>query len=132
MKHVVITGGSRGIGAAAVRLFAARGERVWFFYEKSRDEAEALARETGAEPVCCDVADEAAVARAFGRIPDTDVLVLCAGIAHYGLISQITPVRRSHMGVSENRYMSSLAVRPSRPGIRAVVPSLLSTANAPA
>ena len=91
MKHVVITGGSRGIGAAAVRLFAARGERVWFFYEKSRDEAEALARETGAEPVCCDVADEAAVARAFGRIPDTDVLVLCAGIAHYGLISQITP-----------------------------------------
>ena len=48
------------------------------------------------------------------------------------IISQITPVRRSHMGVSENRYMSSLAVRPSRPGIRAVVPSFLSTANAPA
>ena len=33
MQNVVITGGSRGIGAAAVRLFSGRGDRVWFLYE---------------------------------------------------------------------------------------------------
>ena len=34
MSHVLITGGSRGIGAAAVELFAQRGDRVTFLYEK--------------------------------------------------------------------------------------------------
>ena len=32
--NIVITGGSRGIGAACVRLFAARGDSVSFLYEK--------------------------------------------------------------------------------------------------
>ena len=54
MKHVLITGGSRGIGAAAVRLLAARGDRVWFLYEKNDAAAAAIARETGAEPIRCD------------------------------------------------------------------------------
>lgn len=49
MKTVVITGGSRGIGAAAVRLFAGRGARVWFLYEKNHEAARAVARETGAQ-----------------------------------------------------------------------------------
>ena len=34
MSNVVITGGSRGIGAAAVELFAAKGHQVTFLYEK--------------------------------------------------------------------------------------------------
>ena len=61
MSTVVITGGSRGIGAAAVRLFAARGDRVWFLYEKNHEAAQAVAQQTGAQPICCDVADAAAV-----------------------------------------------------------------------
>ena len=52
MKTVVITGGSRGIGAAAVRLFAGRGARVWFLYEKNHEAARAVARETGAQALC--------------------------------------------------------------------------------
>ena len=61
MQNVVITGGSRGIGAAAVRLFSGRGDRVWFLYEKNHAAAEAVARETGAQAICCDVSDEEAV-----------------------------------------------------------------------
>ena len=89
--NVLITGGSRGIGAAAVRLFAARGDRVWFFYEKSHEKAQSLCRETGAAAICCDVADEAAVTAAFRELPALDALICNAGIAHYGLISDITP-----------------------------------------
>ena len=43
MKTVVITGGSRGIGAAAVEAFAARGDRVYFLYEKEHEAAKAVA-----------------------------------------------------------------------------------------
>lgn len=90
MSSVVITGGSRGIGAAAVELFAARGDRVFFLYEKSAAAAEALAAKTGATAVCCDVSDRLSVRQAFRQIPEVDILVCCAGIAHYGLISQIS------------------------------------------
>ena len=78
--NVVITGGSRGIGAAAVRLFARRGDRVWFLYEKNDDAARAVAAETGAQPIRCDVADEARVTEALSAIPDVDVLINNAGI----------------------------------------------------
>ena len=51
MASVLITGGSRGIGAAAVRAFAARGDRVTFFYEKNHESARRIAEETGATAV---------------------------------------------------------------------------------
>jgi len=86
MKTVVITGGSRGIGAAAVELFAARGDRVYFLYEKDHAAAAAVAEKTGAIPICCDVADGQAVTAAFARIPEVDVLICNAGICHYGLM----------------------------------------------
>lgn len=89
--NVLISGGSRGIGAAAVREFSARGDRVWFLYEKSHELAASLARETGAAAICCDVADEAQVKAAFAGVPELDVLVCNAGIAHFGLISEISP-----------------------------------------
>ena len=89
--NILITGGSRGIGAAAVRLFSARGDRVWFLYEKSAAQAEALSLETGAVGIRCDVADETAVLDAFRDLPPLDGLICNAGIAHYGLISEISP-----------------------------------------
>ena len=89
MSNVVITGGSRGIGAAAVELFAARGDRVWFLYEKNHEAAAAVAERTGATPVCCDVADGAAVREAFRKIPQVDILICNAGIVHYGLMSMM-------------------------------------------
>ena len=89
MSTVVITGGSRGIGAAAVKLFAQKGHRVYFLYEKEHEAAKAVSDATGAEAICCDVADGAAVKAAFERIPAVDVLICNAGIVHVGLLSQM-------------------------------------------
>ena len=89
MKTVVITGGSRGIGAAAVKAFANRGDQVFFLYEKEHEAAKAVAKETGATAICCDVADSSAVKEAFSQIPDVDILICNAGICHYGLMSQM-------------------------------------------
>lgn len=85
----VITGGSRGIGAAAVEVFTARGDRVYFLYEKEHEAARAVADRTGAEAICCDVADSEAVKAAFARIGNVDVLVNNAGICYYGLMSSM-------------------------------------------
>lgn len=90
MSTVVITGGSRGIGAAAVELFAGRGDRVFFFYEKAHSAAQTVAAKTGAIPICCDVTDGQAVMEAFCQIGDLDILICNAGICHYGLMSQIS------------------------------------------
>ena len=89
MATVVITGGSRGIGAAAVKLFAEKGHCVYFLYEKEHDAAKAVAAATGATPICCDVADGAAVQAAFAQIPNVDILICNAGIVHVGLMSQM-------------------------------------------
>lgn len=85
----VITGGSRGIGAQAVRFFSSQGHEILFLYEKSHEAAQLLARQTGAQAVCCDVADKQAVSQALTGFGPVDVLINNAGIAHYGLISQI-------------------------------------------
>ena len=89
MANIVITGGSRGIGAAAVALFARYGHAVTFLYEKAHDAAAAVAAATGASAICCDVSDGEAVRAAFRQIGDVDVLVCNAGICHSGLMSMM-------------------------------------------
>lgn len=89
MQTVVITGGSRGIGAAAVEAFAARGDRVFFLYEKNQEAARTVAEKTGATPICCDVARGNQVKEAFAQIPDVDVLICNAGIMYFGILSQM-------------------------------------------
>ena len=87
MANVVITGGSRGIGAAAVALFAQRCDRVTFLYEKNHDAARAVTEKTGATAICCDVADKQAVEAAFRQIGDVDILICNAGIMHFAPIN---------------------------------------------
>ncbi len=93
MKSVVVTGGSRGIGRAAVELFARQGHRVWFLYEKEHAAAQAVAGATGAAAICCDVADKAAVEGAFREIGPVDILVCNAGICETGLMSMLSEER---------------------------------------
>lgn len=83
-KSVLVLGGSRGIGAAIVRRFAADGAKVTFTYAGSRDAAEQLARETGTTAVQTDSADRDAV---IARVRDSgplDVLVVNSGIGIFG------------------------------------------------
>jgi 3-oxoacyl-[acyl-carrier protein] reductase len=86
-KVALITGGSRGIGAATVRLFAAAGAKVAFTYNKAQSQAESLAQECG-QANCHAIAghlNDAESARAvvaqavqhFGRI---DILVANHGV----------------------------------------------------
>lgn len=89
MKHIVITGGSRGIGAAAVRAFCRAGWDVVFFYETSHDAARALECETGSRGICCDVADALAVEAAFRQLAPVDVLINNAGISRFGLLQEL-------------------------------------------
>ncbi len=86
-KVALITGGSRGIGAAAVRLFVAAGARVVFNYQKSRAEADTLVNACGASSCAAIQADlssaeaaEALVRGAVARFGALDVLVANHGI----------------------------------------------------
>ena len=94
-QSVLITGGSRGIGAACVRAFAARGCRVAFLYIRSDEAAALLSAETGALAVKADVADRDAVFAAVARVAEVngsiDCLVNNAGIAQFRLFTDITP-----------------------------------------
>ena len=117
MQNALITGGSRGIGAAAVRAFVRAGYAVSFFYEKNAAAAEALAAETGAVAIRCDVADTEAVARAVASLPPVDVLVNNAGISHVGLISQISP--------AEWDRLFAVNVKGIYNTVRAVLPAML-------
>jgi NAD(P)-dependent dehydrogenase (short-subunit alcohol dehydrogenase family) len=69
-KVLVVTGGSRGIGAATARLAAERGYAVCINYAKDRESAEKLAREIKAIAVQGDVANEADVVRLFKTVDE--------------------------------------------------------------
>ncbi len=94
--NVLITGGSRGIGAACVRAFCKRGDRVAFFYRaSSREVVERLENETGARGIQADVSDSHAVAEAVAQASQwlggsIDVLVNNAGVAQIKLFTDLT------------------------------------------
>lgn len=92
--RVVVTGGSKGIGADIARAFAERGAKV-AIVARNLERAQATAAELPGEAVAfaADVADEEAVARVFGEIAEAlggvDVLINNAGITRDKLLMQM-------------------------------------------
>ncbi len=95
-RTALISGGSRGIGAAAARAFWQKGYRVVVLYHNNEKAAQTLCAQLGADclAVACDVSVRAecfaavqCAEEAFGAV---DVLVCSAGIAQQALCTDIT------------------------------------------
>lgn len=95
MQTVLVSGGSRGIGAAVVRDLTARGLCCCFLYEKDEKAARQVQADTGASAIRCDVSDPVQVKRAVREariiMGKVEGLVCCAGTALKGLYTDITP-----------------------------------------
>ncbi len=85
-----MTGSSRGIGAATARRLAADGWDVIVHYFRSEEKALALATELGTIAVRADVRDPEQVTDMFRQIGTVDLLVCCAGIADFNLLSDVS------------------------------------------
>lgn len=98
-QTVLITGGSRGIGATCAVAFAKRGYRVIVNYNQNKKAAEAVCdqiRALGGVCMCvqADVSDEAQVQKMFAEAEGfggVDVLVNNAGIAAQAMLCDTTP-----------------------------------------
>ncbi len=93
-KVALITGASRGIGRAIVSALASDGWAVAINYKRSREAAEALARELGGIAVRADVGSSEQVAAMFSdveaKLGAVSLLVNNAGTSYYGLLSDMT------------------------------------------
>lgn len=120
-KHVVVTGGSSGIGLATAGLLAAREARLSLL-ARGADRLTAAAEELRAAGAqvdfrVLDVADAAAVAAVLGELGPCDVLVHCAGLARPGRFLELSDeVFREMIEVD---YFGTVHV------VRAVVPSMV-------
>lgn len=104
-KTALVTGASRGIGAAVARALAADGCRVAINYQSSQQQAQALADELGGLAVRADVSDPAQVQAMVDTVLDNfcqlDILVCNAGVAWQGLLQQMDDSAwRKLMGVN--------------------------------
>ncbi|MGN0400800.1 MAG: elongation factor P 5-aminopentanone reductase [Acetatifactor sp.] len=95
-KTVLITGASRGIGRAAAECFAKAGYRLFLTCNQSIGDLKVLADDLISQyGISCeifqtDMGCEADVAGLFQGIDELDVLVNNAGIAHIGLLTDMT------------------------------------------
>ncbi|OOG27803.1 NAD(P)-dependent oxidoreductase [Thioalkalivibrio denitrificans] len=111
-KVMIVTGGSRGIGAATVRLAASRGYTVCFTYLHSRDAADALVREVAdgggrAVAVASDVCSEADVIRLFEFV-DAELGTLSALVNNAGILEKQMRVEDMDAGRLERVFTTNI------------------------
>ncbi len=96
MKTVLITGASRGIGAAIAEKFSQGGYHTYITCAKDTESLYNLQKrlEESYNVPCtaipCDVSDAAAVDALFKALPPLDVLINNAGVSYFGLLSEMT------------------------------------------
>lgn len=108
-KVALISGGSRGIGAATVRMFAAAGAKVAFSYRSARSQADALAKECGAAvcyPIACDLnhseAARSLVAETVKHFGKLEILVANHGVWP----AEDVPIER----MSDQQWRSTMSI----------------------
>ena len=93
-KVALVTGGSRGIGAAIARELGSAGARVAVNYRSGKDAAEEIAAEIGGIALAANVGDPAEakelIERVESELGDVDVLVNNAGITRDTLIARMS------------------------------------------
>lgn len=127
MTHVIITGGSSGIGLALARVYAARGARISLLARSlpALEAAKAeLAKDPGEETILiesADVADEEQIVSAISRCEDAfgpcDILITSAGIVEPGRFETL-PSAAFHQQVQTNLFGSVHAVRAVYPAMK--------------
>jgi len=88
-KTALVTGGSRGIGAAIVHELTRAGATVVLGYRSGAKEATALASEVGARAVQADVSSPEEAAHLVEQAGDVDILVNNAGLTRDGLLARM-------------------------------------------
>lgn len=95
LKTAVVTGASRGIGAAIVRSLAAQGYEIAGIYARHTDAMQQLSKEYGVIPFAADLAQMQVFAplaqQILERLGHVDLLVHSAGISCHGLFQSIPP-----------------------------------------
>jgi 3-oxoacyl-[acyl-carrier protein] reductase len=89
-KTALVTGGSRGIGAAIARELAGAGAAVTLSFRSGKDEAEAVARDTGARAVQADVGHPDEAKTLVDDAGELDILVNNAGVTRDVLIARMS------------------------------------------
>jgi 3-oxoacyl-[acyl-carrier protein] reductase len=89
-KTALVTGGSRGIGAAIARELGRAGAQVVVGYRSGAEEAGAVAGEVGGRAVQADVSNPEDAKRLVEEAGEVDVLVNNAGITRDGVLARMT------------------------------------------
>ncbi|URE30508.1 3-ketodihydrosphingosine [Musa troglodytarum] len=120
-RHVLVSGGSSGIGFALARRAAAEGARVSILArdpDRLRDACDAIRRDTGvdAAALAADVRDPAAVARALEAVGPVDVLVCNQGV--------FVPQELERQSLEEVRFMVEVNLMGTFHLIKAALPAM--------